>query len=202
MTETLDLIVIGAGMAGVNAAKRAARAGWSVAIVDELPYGGTCALRGCDPKKMLRAGAEAVDAARLLSGRGVAGDTRIDWPALMKHKESFTDPVPENMENGLKKAGVQTLHGSARFTAPDRIEIDGHSAITFGHALIATGAKPRPLDFPGAERLIDSTDFLNLPELPKRIVFVGGGYISFEFAQTQCHLQDEIQHDLLYLSLG
>ena len=76
MTETLDLIVIGAGMAGVNAAKKAARAGWSVAIVDEFPYGGTCALRGCDPKKMLRAGAEAVDAARLLSGKGVAGDTR------------------------------------------------------------------------------------------------------------------------------
>ena len=181
MTETLDLIVIGAGMAGVNAAKKAARAGWSVAIVDELPYGGTCALRGCDPKKMLRAGAEAVDAARLLSGKGVAGDTRIDWPALMKHKESFTDPVPENMEDGLKKAGVQTLHGSARFTAADRIEIDGHGEIKFGHALIATGAKPRPLNFPGAECLIDSTDFLNLSNLPKRIIFVGGGYISFEF---------------------
>ena len=171
MTETLDLIVIGAGMAGVNAAKKAAQAGWSVAIVDELPYGGTCALRGCDPKKMLRAGAEAVDAARLLSGKGVAGDTRIDWPALMKHKESFTNPVPENMEDGLKKAGVQTLHGSARF---------------------ATGAKPRPLDFPGTERLIDSTDFLNLPELPKRIIFVGGGYISFEFAHIAARAGAEV----------
>ena len=53
MTETLDLIVIGAGMAGINAAKKCSQAGWSVAIVDELPYGGTCALRGCDPKKML-----------------------------------------------------------------------------------------------------------------------------------------------------
>lgn len=192
MTETLDLIVIGAGMAGVNAAKKAARAGWSVAIVDELPYGGTCALRGCDPKKMLRAGAEAVDAARLLSGKGVAGDTRIDWPALMKHKESFTDPVPENMEDGLKKAGVQTLHGSVRFTAADRIEIDGHGEITFGHALIATGAKPRPLNFPGAECLIDSTDFLNLSNLPKRIIFVGGGYISFEFAHIAARAGAEV----------
>ena len=192
MTETLDLIVIGAGMAGVNAAKKAARAGWSVAIVDEFPYGGTCALRGCDPKKMLRAGAEAVDAAWLLSGKGVAGDTWIDWPALMKHKESFTDPVPENMEDGLKKAGVQTLHGSVRFTAADRIEIDGHGEITFGHALIATGAKPRPLDFPGAECLIDSTDFLNLSNLPKRIIFVGGGYISFEFAHIAARAGAEV----------
>jgi glutathione reductase (NADPH) len=192
MTETLDLIVIGAGMAGVNAAKKAARTGWSVAIVDELPYGGTCALRGCDPKKMLRAGAEAVDAARLLSGKGVDGDTRIDWPALMKHKESFTDLVPENMEDGLQKAGVQTMHGSARFTAEDRIEIEGHGELIFKHALIATGAKPRPLAFPGAERLIDSTDFLNLSELPKRIVFVGGGYISFEFAHIAARAGAEV----------
>ena len=109
MTDTLDLIVIGAGMAGIAAAKKCAKAGWSVAIVDELPYGGTCALRGCDPKKMLRAGAEAVDSARLLSGKGVTGEARIDWPALMKHKESFTDPVPESMEGGLKEAGVRTL---------------------------------------------------------------------------------------------
>lgn len=192
MTDTLDLIVIGAGMAGINAAKKCARAGWSVAIVDELPYGGTCALRGCDPKKMLRAGAEAVEAARRLEGKGVAGETRIDWPALMKHKESFTDPVPDSMESGLTKAGVRTLHGRARFTAKDRIEIDGHGEIAFRHALIATGAKPRPLDFPGAEGLIDSTDFLNLAELPRRIVFVGGGYISFEFAHIAARAGAEV----------
>ena len=192
MTETLDLIVIGAGMAGINAARKCAKAGWSVAIVDALPYGGTCALRGCDPKKMLRAGAEAVDAARLLSGKGVVGETRIDWPALMKHKESFTDPVPENMEAGLKKAGVRTLHGRARFVAEDRIDIAGHGEIAFRHALIATGAKPRPLDFPGADRLIDSTAFLNLDELPRRIVFVGGGYVSFEFAHIAARAGAEV----------
>ena len=192
MTNTLDLIVIGAGMAGIAAAKKCAKAGWSVAIVDELPYGGTCALRGCDPKKMLRAGAEAVDAARLLSDKGVAGEVRIDWPSLMKHKESFTDPVPESMEGGLKDAGVRTLHGRARFTAEDRIEIDGHGEIAFRHALIAAGAKPRPLEFSGADRAIDSTDFLNLEELPKRIVFIGGGYISFEFAHIAARAGAEV----------
>lgn len=192
MTETLDLIVIGAGMAGINAAKKCSKAGWSVAIVDELPYGGTCALRGCDPKKMLRAGAEAVEAARRLEGKGITGQTRIDWPALMKHKESFTDPVPENMESGLKEAGVQTLHGRARFTAEDRIEIEGQGEFAFRHALIATGAKPRPLEFPGAEKPIDSTDVLNLAELPRRIVFVGGGYISFEFAHIAARAGAEV----------
>ncbi|MHA6347655.1 dihydrolipoyl dehydrogenase family protein [Roseivivax sp. CAU 1761] len=177
-----DLIVIGAGMAGISAAKKCSQAGWSTSIVDALPYGGTCALRGCDPKKMLRAGAEAVEAARRLAGKGVAGETRIDWPALMQHKESLTDPMPESIENGLREAGVRTLHGRARFTGEDRIAVEGHGEIVFRHALIATGAAPRPLEFPGAERLIDSTGFLNLAALPRRIVFVGGGYISFEFA--------------------
>ncbi len=65
MSETYDLVVIGAGMAGVAAANKCGAAGWRVAIVDALPYGGTCALRGCDPKKILRRGAEIVDAARL-----------------------------------------------------------------------------------------------------------------------------------------
>jgi len=192
MTDTLDLIVIGAGMAGINAAKKCGKAGWSTAIVDELPYGGTCALRGCDPKKMLRAGAEAVEAARRLNGKGVVGRTRIDWPALMKHKESFTDPVPENMETGLKEAGVQTLHGRVRFIAEDRIEVEGHGEIAFRHALIATGATPRPLDFAGAAKLIDSTEFLNLVELPRRIVLVGGGYVSFEFAHIAARAGAEV----------
>lgn len=179
-------------MAGISAAKKCARAGWSTAIVDELPYGGTCALRGCDPKKMLRAGAEAVEAARRLEGKGVTGKTRMDWPELMKHKDSLTDPVPESMESGLKEAGVRTLHGRARFTAKDRLAIDGHGEITFRHALIATGAKPRPLEFAGAEKLIDSTDFLNLAELPRRIIFVGGGYISYEFAHIATRAGAEV----------
>lgn len=110
----------------------------------------------------------------------------------MKHKKSFTDPVPESMESGLQEAGVQTLHGRARFTAEDRIEVEGHGKIAFRHALIATGAMPRPLDFPGVERLIDSTDFLNLAELPRRIVFVGGGYISFEFAHIAARAGAEV----------
>jgi glutathione reductase (NADPH) len=177
-----DLIVIGAGMAGSAAAEKCARAGWRVAIVDDLPYGGTCALRGCDPKKILRRGAEVVDAAHLLTGKGIdPAGLRIDWRALSAHMHGFTDPVPANMEAGLSRHGVDTLHGTARFTGPDRLDIDD-TRHQFRYALIATGARPRPLDFPGAEHLIDSTGFLYLEQLPERILFVGGGFISFEFA--------------------
>ncbi len=182
MSRTYDLIVVGAGMAGVAAANKCAAQGWRVAIVDSLPYGGTCALRGCDPKKILRRGAEIIDSARLMRGKGIndAG-LSINWPDLMRHKHGFTDPVPDSMENGLAGNGVATLHGQARFTGRNRIEIDGvrYEADRF---LIATGARPRPLDFPGHEHLIDSTDFLDLGAPPERILFVGGGFISFEFA--------------------
>lgn len=182
MTNSYDLIVIGAGMAGVSAANKCAAAGWRVAIVDALPYGGTCALRGCDPKKILRRGAEIIDSARLMRGKGI-DDTglSINWTDLIRHKHGFTDSVPANTENGLVSNGVDTLHGTARFTGANTLAIDDNS-YEAAHFLIATGARPRPLDFPGHEHLVDSTEFMDLPELPKRILFVGGGFISFEFA--------------------
>ncbi|GAB3245413.1 dihydrolipoyl dehydrogenase family protein [Arthrobacter pigmenti] len=182
MTDDYDLLVIGAGMAGIAAATKCSSQGWRVAIVDELPYGGTCALRGCDPKKILRRGAEVVEAARLMRGKGVDnGDLSINWGELMNHKHGFTDPVPQSMEEDLRTHGVETLHGTATFTGPTSIDISG---ITYNvsKVLIATGATPRPLDVPGQEHLIDSTEFLNHEALPPRIVFVGGGFVSFEFA--------------------
>ena len=182
MTDTFDLLVIGAGMAGIAAATKCSSQGWRVAIVDALPYGGTCALRGCDPKKILRRGAEIVDAARLLNGKGIDGDQlTINWADLMNHKHGFTDPVPHNMEEDLRSHGVTTLHGLAAFTDNTHIDIDGTN-YEADKILIATGARPRELDFLGHEHLIDSTSFLNLPALPPRIAFIGGGFVSFEFA--------------------
>lgn len=182
MSNSYDLIVIGAGMAGVAAANKCGAAGWRVAIVDALPYGGTCALRGCDPKKILRRGAEIVDAARLLEGKGIdPNGLAINWSDLMDHKRGFTDPVPDKMEKGLKGNGVETLHGAARFTSTNTLEVDG-KAYEARRFLVATGAIPRPVAFTGADLMIDSTEFLNREALPKRILFVGGGFVSFEFA--------------------
>ena len=182
MTDTYDLVVLGVGMAGLTAANRCAREGWSVAVVDPRPYGGTCALRGCDPKKMLRRGAEVIEAARMMAGKGVReSDLSIDWSALMAHKRSFTDAVPDKIEGGLDGRGVATLHGPARFTGARTLDVDG-VALEAGHVLIATGQRPRDLGVPGAELATDSTAFLELDELPSRIVFVGGGYVSMEFA--------------------
>ncbi len=188
-----DLIVIGVGMAGNTAANKCASAGWSVAVIDELPYGGTCALRGCDPKKILRRGAEIIDAARLMRGKGVdENGLTINWSELMAHKRTFTDKMPPRIEGGLEKNGVETLHGAARFVNENTIELEDGAKIQGKRILIATGAKPRPVTEPGAEYLIDSTGFLELESLPKRILFVGGGYISFEFAHIAQRAGSEV----------
>jgi len=180
--KSFDLVVIGAGTAATSTANRCASTGWSVAIVDELPYGGTCALRGCDPKKMLRRGAEIVDAVRLMRAKGIETDSlRINWRDLMAFKRTFTDKMPDRVEGNLIKNGVVTFHGEARFIDNSAVDVDG-ACLEGRYVLVATGAKPRKLQFPGAEFLIDSTQFMELEALPERILFVGGGFISFEFA--------------------
>ncbi len=179
--DAYDLIVIGTGTAAQVAAGRARRAGRSVAVIDHRPFGGTCALRGCDPKKMLVSGAEAVDFARRMHRRGVTGELRIDWKELIAFKRTFTDPIPRNLEEGFAKQGITAYHGLARFTGPDRVEVDGR-VLQGGHILIASGARPVPLRFPGAEHAITSDAFMELEHLPERIVMVGGGYIASEFS--------------------
>jgi len=181
MSSKFDLIVIGVGMAGQNIARRVRSAGWNIAVVDSRPYGGTCALRGCDPKKVLVGAAELLDWHRRMTGHGIAGDIRIEWADLMRFKCTFTDPTPANIEKSLSGSRVATYHGEAHFVDTNSLQVDGET-LTTKHIAIATGAKPRELGISGAEYAATSTDFLELESLPERIVFIGGGYISFEFA--------------------
>src|SRR5438093_2498675 len=113
--EVYDLIVIGTGTAAQVAAGRVRKAGRSVAVIDHRPFGGTCALRGCDPKKMLISAAEAVDLARRMYRHGVTGELRVDWPELIAFKRSFTDPIPPKLEESFAKQGIDAIHGMARF---------------------------------------------------------------------------------------
>ena len=122
-----DVVVIGSGTAAQNVAPRCAQEGLRVAVVDRLPYGGTCGQRGCDPKKVLLAAAEAVGRARMLDGRGLAGAPAIDWPALMARKRTFTAPVPERIESWMRDAGADTLHGAARLRSAHEVEVDGRA---------------------------------------------------------------------------
>jgi glutathione reductase (NADPH) len=179
--DSYDLIVIGTGTAAQVTAARLRRAGRSVAMIDHRPFGGTCALRGCDPKKMLISGAEAADWARRMHRRGVVGEVRINWKELIAFKRTFTDPVPKKREESFAKQGIDAFHGMARFGSPDTVIVEGR-ALKGRNIVIAAGARPVPLDFPGAEHAITSDAFMELEDLPKRIVMVGGGYIAAEFS--------------------
>jgi glutathione reductase (NADPH) len=179
--QRYDLVVIGTGTAAQVASSRVREAEWSVAVIDHLPFGGTCALRGCDPKKVLISGAEAVDLPRRMRGRGIMGDVKIYWRDLVAFKRTFTDLVPSNQERRYAERGIDAYHGTARFTGRSTIEVDGQT-LQARHVLIATGARPVPLGFPGAEHVITSDQFMELADLPGRIVMVGGGYIAGEFS--------------------
>ena len=181
MDEPYDLIVTGSGTAAQVAIARVRKRGWRVAVIDHRPFGGTCALRGCDPKKMLVSGEEAIDAVRRMQSHGVEGEVRLDWPALMAFKRSFTDPIPAKQAQHYADLGVDAFHGLARFVAPDRIEVEGRELVG-RHVLIATGASPVPLGISGEELVSTSDEFLELETLPSRIVLIGGGYIAAEFS--------------------
>jgi glutathione reductase (NADPH) len=181
MSETFDLVVIGTGVAARGVAFPCRAAGWKVAVIDSRPVGGTCALRGCDPKKMLLAGAASVDHARRMAGKGVAGEPHIDWPALMEFKRSFTGPMPRKIEESYASQGIAMFHGCARFTGRNRLAVDG-TALEARHVVIAAGARPVALGIAGEEHLTTSDDFLELEALPRNIVMVGGGYIAAEFS--------------------
>jgi len=184
MIRKFDVIAIGTGSAASAVASRCREAGWLVAIVESRPFGGTCALRGCDPKKALVGAAVAVDRIRRMKGKGIhATELQIDWPELMRFKRSFTEPVPKRREDGFAKAGIAAFHGRARFAGPTTVEV-GEDRLEGRQVVIAAGEVPADLRIPGAEHLTTSDEFMELNELPRRILFIGGGYIAFEFAHV------------------
>ncbi len=191
MAETFDLVVIGTGTAGSTVAHRCRSAGWKVAIADSRPFGGTCALRGCDPKKVLVGAADAVDWARRMRGKGIRGESGIDWAELMSFKRTFVEGVPASREERMVRAGIATFHGRARFVSQTSVQVGG-TVLEARHLVVAAGMKPRDLSVPGAEHLTTSDQFLELSRLPPRIVFVGGGYISFEFAHVAARAGAEV----------
>jgi glutathione reductase (NADPH) len=184
MQQTVDVLVIGTGTAGYTLALACRKAGLQVAVVDNRPYGGTCAIRGCQPKKYLVEAAEVAKLSQQMSEIGIHPAAQIDWPALMRSKSAFTNAVPERTERTLQKAGVELFYGTARFVSPEEVAIGEETTLRAGSVVIATGAKPAKLNFPGADLVITSDDFLELTALPRRILFIGGGYISMEFAHV------------------
>ncbi|WP_419213543.1 dihydrolipoyl dehydrogenase family protein [Maribacter sp. X9] len=179
--KKFDVFVIGSGSAGQTVAKTCIQAGKKVAIADNREFGGTCANRGCDPKKILLGATEAFEFNQNLRGKGIARDTKIDWKQLQKFKSNYTDSVPPSTEKSLKEMGLKLYHQSPKFVDEQTLSVEG-KLVRAAQIVIATGQIPRTLSISGEKHLKVSDDFLNLKKLPKSIVFLGAGYIGMEFA--------------------
>ncbi len=187
-TYDYDLFVIGAGSGGVRAARLAALEGKRVAVAEEYRVGGTCVIRGCVPKKFMVYASDFAHEFKIAEGYGwTVGEASFDWPRFIESKDVEIARLSGIYAANLAKAGADLVHGRAVLKDAHTVEVtkegQENRTITADQILIATGGRPWvPADLPGIEHAITSEEAFHLPELPKRILIAGGGYIAVEFA--------------------
>lgn len=182
MKYDYDLYVIGAGSGGVRASRMAAQFGAKVAVAESTFLGGTCVNVGCVPKKLFVYGSHFHE--DFEDSRHYGWNNKIEkfnWPTLRDNKTKEIERLNGIYANLLDTAGVEIHRGKATFIDSNTIDIEGKN-YTAKYILIATGGTPTVPDFPGNDLVITSNEAFYLPELPKKIVIVGGGYIAVEFA--------------------
>jgi glutathione reductase (NADPH) len=186
MSYDYDLFVIGAGSGGVRAARLAAMTGARVAVAEEDRVGGTCVIRGCVPKKFMVYASEFSQAFALAESYGWSPvESDFDWPRFIESKDIEISRLSGIYVTNLRKAGATLLHGRAVLKDAHTVEILGEQpqTVTAEKILIAVGGRPVvPADLPGVEHAITSEEAFHLPQLPKRVMVVGAGYIAVEFA--------------------
>jgi len=175
-----DLFVIGAGSAGVRAARMSAGFGARVAIGEAYRPGGTCVIRGCVPKKLLVYAAHYRDDFEDARAYGWTAQPEFSWPTLIANKNREIAQLEDFYRTLLKTSGVRLLEGRARVLDAHTVEVAGRT-YTAAHILVATGGWPTLPAIPGIEHCITSNEALELSDLPRRVLVVGGGYVAAEF---------------------
>lgn len=176
-----DIIIIGGGPAAINFSKAAQSSHKQILVVEGDKFGGTCPNYGCEPKIFFEGAVRNVLGSQLMQGRGIDQASNINWHQLMKTKKETWQNIPGNEERSFINAGVDTLHGYASF-------VDNHTLLVNGSKyyapviIIATGQKPRRINFPGSNYTHNSNDVLELAELPNEAAFIGAGIVSMELA--------------------
>ena len=187
-----DVFVIGSGVAGQTVAKACVKEGLKVAITDNREFGGTCANRGCDPKKVLVSFGELIDFCERMKKDGVKELPKLDWEKVQDFKREFTEKVPVKTEENLEKLGIDLFHQSPEFINKTEIKVEG-KIVTADKFVIATGKIPRKLDIDGNQYLKTSDDFLNMKKIPESAIFIGAGYIGMEFSHLLATLGCKIK---------
>ncbi|WP_339719295.1 glutathione-disulfide reductase [uncultured Pseudoalteromonas sp.] len=183
MTQHFDYIAIGGGSGGIASANRAAMRGAKVALIEAKHMGGTCVNVGCVPKKVMWHGAQVAEAINLYApDYGFNVEVKgFDWSKLVESREAYIGRIHKGYDSGLASNGVTVIKGFAKFVDNKTVEVNGEH-YTADHILIAVGGRPSIPHIEGAEHGIDSNDFFELKEQPKRVAVIGAGYIAVELA--------------------
>jgi glutathione reductase (NADPH) len=179
-TSSFDLVVLGAGSAGVAMAIRAARHGAKVAVLEPGAIGGTCVNVGCVPKKAMWLAAELAEAQHL--AREVGFDTqpgKLDWERFIAHRSGYITNIHASYRRRFDELGITYIAEAGHFAGPNRIVTATHE-LAAAHVLVATGSRPQREPIPGGELGIDSDGFFALRASPRRVAIVGSGYIAVE----------------------
>jgi dihydrolipoamide dehydrogenase len=194
-----EVLVLGGGPGGYSAAFRAADLGKQVVLIERFPVlGGVCLNVGCIPSKALLHAAQIIHEVDEFESHGISyGKPSLDLPKIKAWKEGITKTLNEGLAGLVKQRKVTLIHGTGQFTSPDTLAVqteEGVTTIRFDQAIIAAGSHPTKIPiFPHDDpRLWDSTDALELKEIPKKLLVVGGGIIGLEMATAYHALGSEI----------
>ncbi|WP_338216496.1 dihydrolipoyl dehydrogenase family protein [Lacticaseibacillus salsurivasis] len=189
--EKYDVIVIGGGPGGLAAAYPLAAGGKRVLVVERDLWGGTCPNYGCDPKKMLYSAVQAKKRAARMTRAGLVGIPDINWPNLMAFKTSYTETVPTGTRAGLVDQRIAVVDGEAHFVDEQTIVV-GEQSFWGADIIIATGLQPVLPNVPGSSLVQTSRDFLEMPQMPQKIAFIGAGYVGMELANIAASAGAEV----------
>ncbi|MEX1080619.1 MAG: glutathione-disulfide reductase [Halofilum sp. (in: g-proteobacteria)] len=182
MAEHYDLLVIGGGSGGLAVARRAARHGARVAVIEGDRLGGTCVNRGCVPKKVMWYAASMAHALEDAPDYGFDREVQgHDWPALVARRERYIARLNDIYVANLERDGVARISGYARFTGERTVEVEGRQ-LSADHVAIAVGGEPIVPEVPGAELGLTSDGFFEMSERPNHVAVIGAGYIAVELA--------------------
>ena len=177
MSDSFDLVVIGAGSGGVRAARVAATYGAKVAIIEEYRVGGTCVIRGCVPKKLFVYGSRFKDLFEIAPSFGWTVDASFDWPTLVANKDKEIARLEAAYVAGLEKPGAEIIRDRAVLTGPNSVKlVKSGRELTAKTILVATGAHPYVPDIPGKELGITSNEAFHLEKLPHSIRIECGSF--------------------------
>lgn len=182
MTYDFDLFIIGAGPAGLAAAKRAVQYGVKVAISEQQDLGGCCVNRGCVPKKLMMYASDLAMAMQEASDyQWETCSSHFHWQQFREKRDREVQRLRHVHQQAIQQAGVQLLKGHTQFVDTHTLDVEGQK-YTASKVLIAVGGKPVKPEISGIEYAITSDALLNIEQLPKRIAIIGSGYIGVEFA--------------------